>query len=581
MRGKRQWLSFKHPIFTIVAEDLRDVPKAVKAAQSAAEDGYWVVGMISYDAGPAFDEAIRSSRIRRVPLISFGVFSSPEISTQPSHSGGYEVGPWVSNRSHSAYLTTIRTIRQLIAAGETYQVNHTIRLRSEFSGDPLGLFGDLMRAQQSDHAAFLDLGDRAVCSASPELFFSLADKKLTCRPMKGTIGRHPDPVWDELAASHLSRSEKDLAENTMIVDMVRNDLSRIASSGSVKVPALHTVESYPTVHTLTSTVTAESEAKLPEILNALFPAASITGAPKVRTSEIIEALEGDGRGIYTGSVGALAPDGTMEFNIAIRTVWIDKTRGQAEYGVGGGIVWDSDPNEEWREVEQKSRVLDRAKPNFFLLETMRWDPSEGISLKDLHLDRIEESAKHFGFDFDRIKTSTSLDQIHGDTSKRVRLLSSPNGGTEIQILDLPEPTTEPWEVPIDVVPVQSENEFLFHKTTMREVYDGARNRFPESPDVLLWNERGELTETTTGNLVIEMEGNLFTPPVICGLLPGTFRRQLIADGVITENVIHRSDLSDASSIWMINSLRGWIPLRFNQKITPVDLSQTPEQVYEI
>ena len=356
--GSRHWLSFENPVFTIVAENLRDVPQAICDAQTAAEDGYWVVGMISYDAGPAFDDAIRSSRIRRVPLVSFGAFTSPNISSAPKESGGYDVGPWVPNRSHSAYLTTIRTIRQLIAAGETYQVNHTIRLRSDFSGDPRGLFGDLIRAQQPNHAAFLDLGDRAVCSSSPELFFSRNKNQFTCRPMKGTIGRHPDPVWDELASSHLSRSEKDLAENTMIVDMVRNDLSRIAEPGSVKVPFLHTVESYPTVHTLTSTVTAESTAKFPEILKALFPAASITGAPKVRTTEIIEALEGDGRGIYTGSIGALAPDGTMEFNIAIRTIWIDKERGRAEYGVGGGIVWDSDPNEEWREVEQKSRVLD-------------------------------------------------------------------------------------------------------------------------------------------------------------------------------------------------------------------------------
>ena len=542
LNGERQWLSFEHPIFTIVAEDLKDVPNAIHSAQSAAEDGYWVVGMISYDAGPAFDEAIRSSRIRRVPLISFGVFPSPKIASQPSESGGYEVGPWVPNRSHSAYLTTIRTIRQLIAAGETYQVNHTIRLRSDFSGEPIGLFGDLIRAQQSEHAAFLDLGDRAVCSSSPELFFSLENKKLTCRPMKGTIGRHPDPIWDELAASHLSRSEKDLAENTMIVDMVRNDLSRIAASGSVDVPALHTVESYPTVHTLTSTVTAESEAKLPEILNALFPPASITGAPKVRTSEIIEALEGDGRGIYTGSIGALAPDGTMEFNIAIRTVWVDKSRGRAEYGVGGGIVWDSDPNEEWREVEQKSRVLDRAKSNFFLLETMRWDPNEGIRLKDLHLDRITASAKHFGFDFDREKTSNSLDQIQGNESKRVRLLSSPNGSTEIQILDLPDPTTEFWEVPIDVVPVQSENEFLFHKTTMREIYDEARNRFPDSPDVLLWNERGELTETTTGNLVVEMRSPPFTHHELCRLHPITFTRQLILECSIIHYFFNHSYL---------------------------------------
>ncbi|MBD35217.1 MAG: aminodeoxychorismate synthase, component I, partial [Actinobacteria bacterium] len=578
--GSRHWLSFENPVFTIVAENLRDVPQAICDAQTAAEDGYWVVGMISYDAGPAFDDAIRSSRIRRVPLVSFGVFTSPSISSTPKESGGYDVGPWVPNRSHSAYLTTIRTIRQLIAAGETYQVNHTIRLRSDFSGDPRGLFGDLIRAQQSNHAAFLDLGDRAVCSSSPELFFSRNKNQFTCRPMKGTIGRHPDPVWDELASSHLSRSEKDLAENTMIVDMVRNDLSRIAEPGSVKVPFLHTVESYPTVHTLTSTVTAESTAKFPEILKALFPAASITGAPKVRTTEIIEALEGDGRGIYTGSIGALAPDGTMEFNIAIRTIWIDKERERAEYGVGGGIVWDSDPNEEWREVEQKSRVLDRAKSSFFLLETMRWEPGKGIHLQHLHVDRLTDSANHFGFDLDRTSVLASLLEIRGNEPKRVRLLASPSGSIEVQVLDLPQSVLGHWEVPIDAVPVQSENEFLFHKTTNRDVYEQARARFPNSPDVLLWNERGEITETTTGNLVVKIGSELYTPPVTCGLLPGTFRRNLLEQRKITEKVIHRSDMNEVSSIWMINSLRGWVPLRINEEIAPVALTQELKQIQE-
>ena len=578
--GSREWLSFEDPVFTIVAENLRDVPQAICDAQTAAEDGYWVVGMISYDAGPAFDDAIRSSRIRRVPLVSFGAFTSPNISSAPKESGGYDVGPWVPNRSHSAYLTTIRTIRQLIAAGETYQVNHTIRLRSDFSGDPRGLFGDLIRAQQSNHAAFLDLGDRAVCSSSPELFFSRNKNQFTCRPMKGTIGRHPDPVWDELASSHLSRSEKDLAENTMIVDMVRNDLSRIAEPGSVKVPFLHTVESYPTVHTLTSTVTAESTAKFPEILKALFPAASITGAPKVRTTEIIEALEGDGRGIYTGSIGALAPDGTMEFNIAIRTIWIDKERERAEYGVGGGIVWDSDPNEEWREVEQKSRVLDRAKSSFFLLETMRWEPGKGIHLQHLHVDRLTDSANHFGFDLDRTSVLASLLEIRGNEPKRVRLLASPSGSIEVQVLDLPQSVLGHWEVPIDAVPVQSENEFLFHKTTNRDVYEQARARFPNSPDVLLWNERGEITETTTGNLVVKIGSELYTPPVTCGLLPGTFRRNLLEQRKITEKVIHRSDMNEVSSIWMINSLRGWVPLRINEEIAPVALTQELKQIQE-
>jgi para-aminobenzoate synthetase/4-amino-4-deoxychorismate lyase len=378
--------------------------------------------------------------------------------------------------------------------------------------------------------------------------------------MKGTIGRHPDPEFDRLAAAHLARSEKDLAENTMIVDMVRNDLGRIAEYGTVRVPALHTVETYPTLHTMTSTVVADSDAGLAEVFGALFPAASITGAPKVRTSEIIEALEGDGRGIYTGAIGALAPDGTMEFNIAIRTVWIDRELGTAEYGVGGGIVWDSNPDEEWTEVEHKSRVLGRARSDFRLLETMAWTPEGGVALRRRHMDRMAASADHFGFEFDAEAVDGLLDGVAADGPRRLRLLGAPDGGMELQVAEAPEPTTGAWDIPIDVEPVPSGHEFLFHKTTVREVYDDARARFPGAPDVLLWNEVGELTETTIGNLVVRLDGRLVTPPVTCGLLPGTFRAQLLADGEVVEQVIQRSDLDRADGVWMVNSVRGWVPI---------------------
>jgi para-aminobenzoate synthetase/4-amino-4-deoxychorismate lyase len=575
--GQRRWLAFDTPLATIVADELRDVPDAMAQAEQAAAAGRWVVGMVSYDAGPAFDEAIRSSRMRRVPLVSFGVFNAPRPVDRPSATGGYHVGPWTPNRSPSAYLTTVRTIRELIAAGETYQVNHTLRLRSPFHGDPLGLFGDLVRAQRADHAAFLDLGDRAVCSASPELFVSRRGRRLVSKPMKGTIGRHPDPEWDALAAAHLARSDKDQAENTMIVDMVRNDLSRIADPGSVRVPALHTVETYPTVHTMTSTVVADSDAGPSEIFGALFPAASITGAPKVRTTEIIEALEGDGRGVYTGSIGAIAPDGTMEFNIAIRTVWVDLERGQAEYGVGGGIVWDSDPDEEWREVEHKSRVLVRARAGFRLLETMAWTPDEGVVLRQRHVDRLAASARHFGFDYDVDRIDELLDAVAEPGRRRLRLLSAPDGTVELQVLDAPEPTIEPWVVPVDAHPVSSEHEFLFHKTTVRDTYDAAKARFPDAPDVLLWNELGELTETTTGNLVVELDGHLVTPPVGCGLLPGTMRGQLLADGDIVERTVRRSDLDRVGAAWMVNSLRGWVPIQPDATAVPSPRIETLER----
>ncbi len=567
--GERRWLSFGAPRRTIVADELRGVPSAMAEAEQAAADGSWVVGMVSYDAGPAFDEAIRAARLRRCPLVSFGVFDAPRPTAGPTATGGYHVGPWVPNRSRPAHLTAIRTIRELIAAGETYQVNHTLRLRSPFRGDPLGLFGDLVRAQRADHAAYLDLGDRAVCSASPELFVRREGRRLTSKPMKGTIGRHPDPGFDALAAEHLARSEKDLAENTMIVDMVRNDLSRIADPRSVRVPALHTVETYPTLHTMTSTVVADSDAGPAEVFAALFPAASITGAPKVRTTEVIEALEGDGRGVYTGAVGAMAPDGTMEFNIAIRTVWVDRDRGTAEYGVGGGIVWDSDPAEEWLEVEHKSRVLGRARSDFRLLETMAWSPEGGVALRDRHLARMADSARHFGFEFDAARIDELLEGLTAAGPLRLRLLGAPDGGVELEVAEAPEPVTDSWDVPVDVVPVPRGHEFLFHKTTVREVYDDARARFPGAPDVLLFNEVGELTETTIGNLVLDLDGVLVTPPVSCGLLPGTMRAELLATGTVVERVLVRSDLDRAARAWMVNSLRGWVP------IVPVTDPATP------
>ncbi|HCV35771.1 MAG TPA: aminodeoxychorismate synthase component I [Acidimicrobiaceae bacterium] len=561
LSGKRHWLEFDRPVDTILANQLYEVPTALLEAEKAAANGYWVVGMVSYDAGPAFDDAIRAARMKRVPLVSFGIFDSPLRSDGPSAKDGYEVGPWTPNRSRPAYLTSVRTIRELIAAGETYQVNFSIRLRSPFHGDPLSLFTDLVRAQRADHAAFLDMGDRAVCSVSPELFVHKDGKHLTSRPMKGTIGRHPDPDWDALAATHLARSEKDLAENTMIVDMVRNDLGRIAATGSVRVSALHTIETYPTLHTMTSTVEAESAVGPVEVFSAMFPAASITGAPKVRTTEIIEALEGDGRGVYTGAVGAIAPDGTMEFNIAIRTVWVDRSRCVAEYGVGGGIVWDSDPAEELRETEQKARVLGRARADFRLLETMIWTPIDGVRLRERHLDRLALSANHFGFTLDIQLVNRLLDGVERDSPCLLRLLSSSAGSVELEIHDVFDSSPTPWLVPLDSKPVHSEHEFLFHKTTLRETYDAARSRFPDSPDVLLCNERGELTETTTGNLVVELDGALVTPPVSCGLLPGTQRAQLVADGEVAERPLTRADLERSTGTWMVNSVRGWVPIR--------------------
>ena len=560
----RRWFAFTDPVAHFTATELAAVGPALDAAESASRQGFWVVGMISYDAAPAFDDALAAHRRDDVPLVAFAAFEEARPSRGPA-GRAFETGEWTPTCSQDEFEESVRTIRELIAAGDTYQVNYTMRLHADFTGDPEGLFAALCRAQRADHLAFVDLGDAAVCSVSPELFLRRTGELVETRPMKGTRPRHPDPVIDRDLIEELVASEKDRAENTMIVDMARNDLGRVARVGTVTTSGLHTVETYPTVHQLTSTVTAETAASLRELFCAAFPGASITGAPKVATSRIISDLETEPRGIYTGSVGLLEPGGDFEFNIAIRTAWIDQASGRATYGVGGGIVWDSNPTAEWNEAHDKARVLHRATRPFRLLETLAWEPGAGPILADRHIARLTASAEHFGFDVDPAEVRRRLDAIRADTTRRVRVLVAADGATEVQVLDPPPPREHSeWAIVLDRFAVRTDDEFLRHKTTRRDRYEEATARFPDADDVLLWNERGELTETTIANLVLEIDGEALTPAESCGLLPGTLRAELLANRRIREAVLAVDDLDRADSIWLINSVQGWMPARVEQ-----------------
>ena len=552
-------MHFEHPESTLIAWNYDQVKPVLEAVEAATAAGKWAVGMVSYDAGPAFDSAIASLRHDNVPLAAFGIFAHGTRSTGPAGSN-FRTGNWIADTEQADYEDDVRALKERIAAGDTYQVNYTMRLRATFDGDPLGLFEALSRAQAADHVCFLDLGDVAVCSASPELLFTRSGTTISSRPMKGTRPRHPDPIEDQRLIDELLASEKDQAENTMIVDMTRNDLGRIAKTGSVKVPALHSIETYPTVHQMTSTVTAESDASLAEIFGALFPGASITGAPKVSTSRLIASTEDSPRGIYCGSMGVVGPDGFAEFNIAIRTAWVDNVAGVAEYGTGGGIVWDSDPADEWNEAHHKARVLHRACAQFELFETIKYEPGTGATLIDRHLDRLADSAKNFGYDIDIDHARQLIESVDSEKPQRLRLLAAGNGRLTLEIAPMPSPPDGPWALPLDTEPVDVGDEYLYFKTTVRERYDQARQRFPDAPDVILWNERDEITETTIGNLVVELDGHWYTPPISSGLLPGTFRAELLSQGVVQERVIGRSDLAKASRLFMVNSLRGWVPI---------------------
>ena len=379
-----------------------------------------------------------------------------------------------------------------------------------------------------------------------------------------------------MKAAALAASEKDRAENIMIVDMVRNDIGRVAVPGSVETPSRYDVEKYPTVWQMTSTVRGKSEPRhgcFMDTMKALFPCASITGAPKAKTMEIIQGLETSPRKIYTGSIGFMAPTGEACFNVAIRTALIDRKAGRLEFGIGGGIVWDSDAEAEYEETLTKARVLTQPRPEFQLLETMLWEPETGIFLLDEHLQRLAKSAAYFDVPLDTYAVLQALEELFHTFKRmemRIRLLADRDGQFEVQAVPQGKAMARPpgalrttrrsvpaISVALAKEPVDSQDIFLFHKTTHRAVYEKAKADFPDADEVVLWNEKGEVTEGCIANVVIRKEGRLVTPPVKCGLLAGTFREHLLKTGEIGEQVIPVADLMAAADIFLINSVRRW------------------------
>lgn len=555
-----QWLKFANPLAVIAVHNTADILSALQDIESKVNNGLWAAGFVSYEASPAFDSALTVKADNGdFPLLWFGIYNAPETIPAPALSNEEtESIPWQADISEDEYARGFAQIKEAIARGDTYQVNYTFRLRAPFHGDAWALFTRMARAQGSGYPVYVRTADWTICSASPELFFTLNDKTLTSKPMKGTAARKPLPAEDRAQADWLYHSEKNRAENVMIVDMVRNDMGRIARLGSVRVPQLFAVEKYRTVWQMTSTVKCETDASLTEIFRALFPASSITGAPKARTMQTIAALEKHPRRIYTGALGFLAPNRVAQFNVAIRSVLIERRTQQAEYGLGGGIVWDSENRDELQEAYTKARVLTQPTPQFDLLETILWEPESGYRHLDEHLARLADSAAFFStpapVDVLREKLS-ALGATLAPRPQRVRVLLASDGETRLeadQLTALPEP----YRVCLARRPIQSQDVFLYHKTTWRKVYDEARRELIDCDDVILFNERGELTESCIANLVIERNGEWLTPPVECGLLPGIERARLLAEGKLREAILTVDDLQSADRIWLVNSVRG-------------------------
>ena len=569
------WQHFTDPFHVITAWRPDEVKTALQEVETAVNaQQFYAAGFMTYEAAAAYDLAVHSPTTNDLPLLWFGLYESPESIPSPPVAAqtGYTIGDWRSALATDAYAAAITRIKDFIARGETYQVNYTFPLQTDFSGDPYALFIDLMQAQEAQYSAYIDLGRHAICSASPELFFALNGENILTRPMKGTAGRGLTQADDQHQIEWLRHSAKNRAENVMIVDMLRNDLGRVAQIGSVAAPQLFTVERYPTLLQMTSTVTARSKAPFTEIMAALFPCASITGAPKIRTAQIIRELEIGPRGVYTGAIGFFGPQRQAQFNVAIRTVVVDRPSQKAVYGVGSGIVWDSDADQEYAECRLKSQVLLQKRPSFDLFESMLWTPDEGYFLLDYHLARLAASADYFNFAFDLHAVRRTLTKLAKTLSQpqKIRLIVQRDGAITSQAVSLEfGAMVEPVRVGLAAEPINSQSVWLYHKTTRRDNYTAARASRPDCDEAILWNERGALTEASSANVVLKLEGKLWTPPVADGLLAGTMRAFLLANGRIRERTLTIADLKRCEEIYLINSVRKWR----RAALAPVDSSQ--------
>jgi para-aminobenzoate synthetase / 4-amino-4-deoxychorismate lyase len=559
---------YTDPVEIITTRDVHEVPGLLSGLKS---QGSHVAGFISYDAGhslePKLSSLSRSASVDTPPLVWFGLFEGyQEIAPDAvAHLFPAEQGGWIGSPnpsiSNSAYETALTKVKDYIAAGDIYQANLTFACDVPLIGDPLAIYAGLRTRAKAGYGGVIWTGAEWLLSLSPELFFALKGGKLTTKPMKGTAMRGADAASDAGAVAMLQSDPKQRAENLMIVDLLRNDLSRVAVPGSVAVPQLFHVETYPTVHQMISTVTAQLQDGVDavDVISTIFPCGSITGAPKIRAMEVIEEVEAAPRGAYTGSIGRIDPGGDAAFNVAIRTLHLRANANCATMGLGSGIVADSESGDEWRECLAKGGFVASEK-TFDLFETMRFDPTVGIQLLDRHIARIGESARMFGFPFDRHAARNELQAatFRIAESRRVRLMLSPSGRIAIEIQPHQPTPADFVEVSLAPLPVESSDFRLRHKTTDRSFYVEARMA-AGSFEVALVDGDGFITEGSFTNIFVRSPGALLTPPLSRGLLPGVLRAELIANGSAVEADLRPEDL--AEPFFIGNASRGLLPAR--------------------
>ncbi|HEX5463932.1 MAG TPA: aminodeoxychorismate synthase component I [Burkholderiales bacterium] len=571
----------------IICTRAEEVEHRFNEIAAACAAGRHVVALFDYELGHALEKrlaqhlpdarslfrALVFNQCRRLDAAETAAFIDTQLKRQPQQPCG--IAALQPNVSRERYAACMQRIHDYIDAGDVYQIDFTFKLLFDYFGDPLALYGALRARQPVAYGAFIRLPDRsAVLSFSPELFFrrDAASGTVTAKPMKGTARRGINPEEDAFRGAALAQDAKNRAENVMIVDLLRNDLGRIAQPGSVQVERLFEIEPYPTLLQMTSTIRAQVDpGRTPaDLLRALFPCGSITGAPKVRAMEIINELESAPRGLYTGAIGHFAPNSDVVCNVVIRTLVLDGN-GRGEMGVGGGIVYDSDADDEYAECLLKASFLSEHDPGFALIETLRCEPQHGYQRLDAHLERVAASAAYLGFACDRGAIVLTLEAhrrgLDPAAAHRVRLTLDKRGRIEI--------TSAPLVATIDAQTLQAVivsqhrthagDLLLRHKTTARALYNAelARAQSTGCFDALFANERGELTEGARSNVFVKLDGRWHTPPVSCGLLPGVMRAELLADSAFgaAERVITLEELRDAQALILTNSVRGSVPAR--------------------
>ncbi len=561
-------LAFGEPQQVLVARTLDEVRPVLEQVDALSRQGLWCVGYVRYEAAPAFDAALQVHAAEG-PLVWFGVHAQPLADAdvqQPTMPEPYV--PWTPRFNRNGFDANMARIHEAIAAGDLYQLNYTAQLEAPFSGSlpssaadsAWAWFAALRRSQPRAYGAFIDTGDEQVLSVSPELFFDWDGQCILSRPMKGTAARGANRHEDAANAERLRSTPKEQAENVMIVDLIRNDLSRVAQPFSVKVPRLFHLEALPTVWQMTSDVVATTRegTSLWDVFAALFPCGSVTGAPKVQAMRQIKALEPDARGVYCGAVGVVRPGGHATFNVPIRTVTVRE--GRARCGIGSGITFDAQAEGEWQEWRSKRMFLERASQPFELLETLAL--REGVVQNQaLHLRRMAGAAAHFGFVWNEVKVAQTLAEVvqaHPSGAWRVRLLLQPGGACTVEAFALTD-TPVPVKLLLADRPLEeAHGEFVRFKTTRRAHYDAFTPRDPAVFDTILFNPQGEVTECTRGNIAFLVEGQWVTPPLSCGMLPGIGREVLLAQGRLKVQVMRVEDLPKVRSMAFINSLRGWL-----------------------